>query len=103
MSGIVPGLIVAAVYLVFKSKTTKGAFQKKFYWEALAFGVVTYGVMTAYRRYMGFEGMSTFGDVCPDGYSMVKDPVNAQQTTCVPVGHPTYNPTTGFGAIAAEK
>jgi hypothetical protein len=43
--------------------------------------------------------MSTFGKVCPNGFVEKQDPINSQQTTCVPVGEKTYPVVGGFGQI----
>jgi hypothetical protein len=106
MNGLVPGLISAAIYLAFQKYAAKRQLGKNLYLEALAFAVVTYAAMWGWRTYMGYEGMAnTHGDVCPDGYIKTRDPMNSQQTTCVPnpSGRATYNPTTGFGAIPSDK
>lgn len=47
--------------------------------------------MYAMKLYWGMrENMGNYGVTCPNGYKMLPD------QTCVPVGGPTYAPTTGF-------
>jgi len=106
MYRLVPGLLAALVYVGFQKYVAKRRIQdKKVYLEAAAFAFVTYIVMWMWRSYMGFEGMSTFGSTCPNGTVEALDPVNGQQTTCVPNpnGRRTYPATTGFGAIPKAK
>jgi len=106
MYRIISGLIGAAIYFGFQRYVAKRRIEdKKLYLEAAAFAVVTCVVMWMWRTYMGFEGMSTFGSTCPNGTVEVLDPVNGQQTTCVPNpnGRRTYPATTGFDAIPKAK
>ena len=97
MLRVVPALLAAAVYMAFQKYVVHRKLEsKKLVWEALSFALITHVVMWVWRHWMGYEGMTTFGDKCPNGHMMVADPVNAQQQTCVPVGHATEPPTTGF-------
>jgi len=65
--------------------------------HAVLFAVVTSLVMRFYwfniKGYI--EKMTNFGDVCPNGYAMVRDPTGINQEECQPVGHPTYKAGTG--------
>ena len=96
MLNFVPALLAAAIYVGFQKYVVhrKLEFYKLMH-EAFTFAFITHVVMYIYRYYMGFEGMSTFGDKCPNGHKMVADPMNKDQTTCVPVGHQTESPLAG--------
>jgi hypothetical protein len=97
-----PFLITAGAYIAFRmskyggsKKITNKLDSSNLGVEGLVFASVLCVLMYVYRYYMGFEGMSTFGDKCPNGHKMVADPMNSQQTTCVPVGHQTESPAAG--------
>jgi hypothetical protein len=96
MLKFVPALLAAAIYVGFQkfyAKRKLGVLRLAF--EASSFAFITHLIMYAYRYYMGFEGMSTFGDKCPNGHKMVSDPMNKDQSVCVPVGHQTEFPLAG--------
>ena len=98
MTGLVPALIVAAVYVAFRVYGTKDKkLGQPLVVEALAFAALSCVVMWAYRTFILREGMqSTFGETCPNGYVKIADPANPEQQTCVPIGSKTYAPNTGF-------
>jgi hypothetical protein len=97
MLNLVPALLAAAIYVGFQKYYVKRNLSNtKLAWEASTFAFVTHLIMYAYRYYMGFEGMTTFGDKCPNGHKMVSDPMNKDQSTCVPVGHQTESPLAGI-------
>jgi len=97
MLNLVPAVLVALVYVGFRVYATKDRrVSRALMIEALAFAAVSHVVMWVYRTYWLHEGMTTFGEACPNGYAMVADPANPKQKTCVPVGSPTYSANTGF-------
>lgn len=98
MSSLVPGLIVAAVYVGFRAYLVKDKkLGQPLILEALGFAVVSCLAMWLYRTVVLREGMeTTYGETCPNGYIKIVDPVNSKQETCVPSGSKTYPPNTGF-------
>jgi len=54
--------------------------------HAILFALVTSVVMSYYRSFV--EGMSNYGDSCPNGY--VEGPNQKGEIDCVPVGAKTY-------------
>lgn len=57
--------------------------------HALLFSITLSFVM---KMYWSREHMGNYGVTCPNGYAMGMDQV------CRPVGHPTYDPSTGTKA-----
>jgi len=97
MLKLVPALLVTLVYIGFRVYGTRDRrIGQGLLKEALAFALCAHAVMWVYRKYWLQEGMTTFGSTCPNGYTMVTDPVNPKQETCVPVGQKTYSAETGF-------
>ena len=97
MLKLVPALLVTLVYVAFRIKATRDRrLSKGLVMEALAFAFCAHVVMYVYRKFYLHEGMTTFGETCPNGYEMVPDPVNVQQQTCKPVGHQTASAEVGF-------
>jgi len=102
MFNIVPALLVTAVYVGFRVYATRDRkVTRALLIEAGVFALCTHIVMLIYRQYWLREGMSTFGNTCPNGYEEIPDPSNSQQTTCVPSGQKTYPVVVGFGQIPA--
>ena len=100
MLNIVPALLVTAIYVGFRLYATRDRrLSRGLLVEALVFALCSHVVMYLYRRFWLREGMSTFGKVCPNGFVEKQDPINSQQTTCVPVGEKTYPVVGGFGQI----
>jgi hypothetical protein len=100
MLQLVPALLVTLVYTAFRVYGTRDRrLTKSLFIEALIFAFCSHVVMWVYRQYWLREGMSTFGQTCPNGYVEVSDPSNSQQTTCVPKGQKTYPVVVGFGQI----
>jgi len=100
MLNLVPALLVTLVYVGFRMKATRDRrLSRGLVIEAVVFAVCSHLVMWVYRMYWLREGMSTFGETCPNGYSEVPDPSNAQQSTCVAAGSKTYPTVVGFGQI----
>jgi len=62
--------------------------------HAVLFAVVTGLVMSYYRSYV--EGMSNYGDSCPNGYA--EGPNQKGEIDCLPVGAKTYGINTGLKA-----
>jgi hypothetical protein len=60
--------------------------------HAVLFAIMAGLVMTQYRSYV--EGMSNYGDSCPNGY--VEGPNQKGEMDCVPVGAKTYGIHTGL-------
>jgi hypothetical protein len=82
-----PIVLSLGVYVAFKHFYCHQRVDKKLFWEAAIFSLITAVVMRIYLVSMGYiEGMSTFGPTCPKGYKMVDDPVNSEQQTCVADG-----------------
>jgi hypothetical protein len=97
MFNLVPAFLVTLVYVGFRLYGTRDRrMSRGLLIEALGFALVSHVVMFVYRRFWLREGMTTFGDVCPNGYAMVQDPANPQQQTCKPTGTPTYTPGPGL-------
>jgi hypothetical protein len=92
-----PALLSACIYVAFQVYYCKRRLDNKLGMETLIFVVISYFVMRMYRHCVGYtEGMSTFGETCPNGYVMVNDPAYPVQPTCVPVGHQTASAEVGF-------
>ena len=89
-------LVAAAVFAAAAHYFYKVKLGQRLALQSLGFAIVAHVVMRVYHHYFGYEHMTTFGATCPNGYQMVDDPANPQQQTCVPVGHPTSSPSTGF-------
>jgi hypothetical protein len=104
MLKIVPALLVTLVYVGFRVYGTRDRrLSKGLLMEAIAFALCSYVVMWVYRTYWLREGMSNYGDVCPNGYEMVQDPANPEQQTCLPVGHQTFPIKEGFLSKKHQK
>ena len=97
MRSIVPAVLVTLVYVGFRVYATRDRrISKGLLMEAVAFALCSYVVMWVYRKFWLREGMSNYGDVCPNGYEMTQDPANPQQQTCLPTGHQTFAIKEGF-------
>ena len=100
MLNIVPALLVTLIYVAFRVYATRDRrVSRGLLIEALVFALCAHVVMYIYRKFWLREGMSTFGETCPNGYNEVADPSNSKQTTCVPSGQKTYPVVLGFGQI----